>query len=122
MALPQRHEGPSIWQKSMFDPPSVRFSTLTTFLLHSEVREQLFLWGDFLTSVFHVSLLRRMGALMGSGVGLTIGFLFGSWSIIRSALLRLSIVPTRQLTIHVELSQGVEQARAEPSRPFRNTC
>lgn len=25
----------------------------------------------------------RMGALMGTGVGLTIGFIFGSWSIIR---------------------------------------
>ncbi|KXN87553.1 Protein mgr2 [Leucoagaricus sp. SymC.cos] len=28
-------------------------------------------------------LLLRMGALMGTGVGLTIGFIFGSWSIIR---------------------------------------
>lgn len=27
-----------------------------------------------------------MGALMGGGVGLTIGFLFGSWSIIRQVL------------------------------------
>ncbi|KAG7090775.1 hypothetical protein E1B28_009860 [Marasmius oreades] len=25
----------------------------------------------------------KMGALMGSGVGLTIGFIFGSWSIVR---------------------------------------
>ncbi|EKM83646.1 hypothetical protein AGABI1DRAFT_81413 [Agaricus bisporus var. burnettii JB137-S8] len=25
----------------------------------------------------------RMGAMMGTGVGLTIGFIFGSWSIIR---------------------------------------
>ncbi|PPQ72670.1 hypothetical protein CVT26_002886 [Gymnopilus dilepis] len=57
-------EGPSIWQKS----------TLTSCFILSPGHNV-----NFLFVVFY----QRMGAIMGGGVGLTIGFIFGSWSIIR---------------------------------------
>ncbi|KAF7319890.1 hypothetical protein MKEN_00772200 [Mycena kentingensis (nom. inval.)] len=39
--------------------------------------------GTFSVASARLLSLTRMGALMGGGVGLTIGFLFGSWSILQ---------------------------------------
>lgn len=58
----------------------------------------------------------RMGALMGSGVGLTIGFIFGSYSILR-CVVRLCCM-LFLLTSDVE----AEQALGVSSLPCHNTC
>jgi Reactive mitochondrial oxygen species modulator 1 len=59
-----------------------------------------------------------MGALMGGGVGLTIGFLFGSWSIIRSG----SVLFVSAALSYLSLSTGVEQVPVASLRPSLSIC
>jgi hypothetical protein len=91
-AVPQRQEGPSVWQKLKY------------------VKGYL--------NINKIDLPPRMGALMGGGVGLTIGFLFGSWSIIRSGFVFL----VSTASPHCSLLTGVAQVHEVSSRPSLSTC
>lgn len=57
-----------------------------------------------------------MGAAMGAGVGLTMGFLFGSFSILRYVLACPRVVPS------AHYSPEEAQALAECFRRFHSTC
>ena len=77
-------DGPSIWQKS--ELPFIIANVCSLSQNHSEVR--IIVRASFKGVNIYTY---RMGALMGGGVGLTIGFIFGSWSIIRLALIFFKI-------------------------------
>jgi Reactive mitochondrial oxygen species modulator 1 len=63
-----------------------------------------------------------MGALMGGGVGLTIGFIFGSYSILRYAPFPPSFLISAVRRTHATGQKGVVPALAACLRPSRSTC
>ncbi len=73
--------------------------------------------------IYVKSFLARMGALMGGGVGLTIGFIFGSYSILRYALCFLAFSPPSfPLYALTHPYKGVVQALAASLPLSRSTC
>jgi hypothetical protein len=71
---------------------------------------------------FFCVILCRMGALMGGGVGLTIGFIFGSYSILRYAPFPPSLLISAVHRAHPTERKGVVPALAACLRPSRSTC